>query len=281
MLGRRSGVTGSERSFVHHYAAYTLGGLAGAAVTGGVASLARLALEGAGAVRPAFGLGLAAALVGVAAWRPAGVTETQRRERVRLSVGLPFRGLALQLPDLLLVAGVGLVLPLAPYMLATRFGLSPASVGLVVAGVAASKVAGSYAAGGLVRSFGSRKAIPVMLAAASLLAFLLALADTAGLFVAGLLGTALAATGAWPVIVDASLARVPPAERGVVAVTWNAREYGLIAAVTALAGWLLAAHGSPGLLVALAASLLAASAAVSGAVYRRPVHTPQPAPARA
>jgi hypothetical protein len=60
-----------------------------------------------------------------------------------------------------------------------------------------------------------------------------------------------------------------------VTVTWNAFEYGVIATVTALSGWLLASLHSPELLFALGAALLAAAAVSAGFVLRLPVYAPE------
>ena len=89
-----------------------------------------------------------------------------------------------------------------------------------------------------------------------------------------LIATAFVATGAWPLIVDSALARIEPDTRSSVTVTWNAFEYGVIAAVTALSGWLLSSLHSPELLFALGAALLAAATVSAGIVMRLPVYAP-------
>jgi predicted MFS family arabinose efflux permease len=103
---------------------------------------------------------------------------------------------------------------------------------------------------------------------------LLTLAPSAPLFVGALLVTALAGTGAWPLVVDSAQARVQPERRHGLTVLWNAREYVVIAAATACSGWLLSTFGSPTPLFLLAALLIAGAAACSTAVWRRPVWTP-------
>src|SRR5919197_937204 len=100
------------------------------------------------------------------------------------------------------------------------------------------------------------------------------LAGRAGLFVLVLVATAFVATGAWPLIVDSALARTEPARRPSATIAWNACEYGVIAAATVASGWLLAAVGSPQVLFALAALLLAAAEGCAAVVLRWPVHAP-------
>jgi predicted MFS family arabinose efflux permease len=116
-----------------------------------------------------------------------------------------------------------------------------------------------------------------MLAGASALTAFLVVADAAGVFVVLLLVVTLLAVGVWPVIVDAALARVEPDLRDGMTVAWNVREYVVIAAASAVGGWILDAFGSPRLLFLLAAAFLAASAASAATVLRRPVHAPEPA----
>ena len=73
-------------------------------------------------------------------------------------------------------------------------------------------------------------------------------------------------TGAWPLIVDSALARTEPSHRPGTTVTWNVCEYGVIAAMTATSGWLLASFHRPELLFTLGAGLLAAAAAAAAIV---------------
>lgn len=193
----------------------------------------------------------------------------------RLTLGLPARGLAVQLPDLLLVSAHGLMLPLAPLVLADDFGFSPFAIGLVAAAVSVAKIGGVFTARAVVRSNGARTAILSFLAIASALSLSLGVAGSAALFVVALLGIALVTLGVWPLIVDAAFARIEPDSRGGVTAAWHAREYAVIALATALAGWLLQSFGDPTPLFVLAALLLAFSVAASTAVLRRPVHLPQ------
>src|SRR5438046_2415151 len=56
---------------------------------------------------------------------------------------LPFSGFALQLPDMLLVAAMGMLLNLAPVILSHEFRFTPLAIGLVAGGVQAAKIGGS------------------------------------------------------------------------------------------------------------------------------------------
>ncbi len=274
LLATRSGSRGSERAFVNQYALYVVGTTLGAAVTGlGVALLQLAGVGEAASTRATFALALGAAAVSAA-----------RCRRVRGGAGRrgtaasPRSGLAIQLPDLLLVAGMALVLSLAPIVLKSTFGLSPLEIGLVVGANSAAKIAGSYLAGWLTGSAGARRAIVWMLAAAAPLTAALAARPSIPLFVSLLLAAALLMSGVWPVLVDAAHARIAPEERQRLAVAWNVREYLVIAATTSIGGWLLSAFAGPAACLLLGAALLAASALASAAVLRRPVYA-APAPA--
>jgi len=269
LLAGRSGRSGSERAFVNQYALYVVGTASGAAVTGAAASLLRLAgLGRADSIRATFALALAAAALCAVRCRRVRAARSAGPARVPS----PARGLTVQLPDLLLVAGIAFVLPLVPIVLKTTFGFSPFETGVVVGAIAAAKVAGSYVAGWLAASAGVRRAIFGMLLVAAPLAFVLAEVHSALLFVALVVTTALLMTGVWPVLVDAAHARIAPDERRDLAVAWNVREYLAIAAATASAGWLFSAFAGPAILLLCSGALLAASALASAAVLRRPVH---------
>jgi MFS family permease len=277
MLGRRSGAEGSERGFVNQYAVYIVGTIAGSAATGLADGVLRVVgASNVASIRLTFGLGLVAAAVALALRPPVRRAADEPRS-VRLSADLPGRGFAVQSPDLLLVAALGLVLQLAPVILETSYAYSPLAIGMVMGGVAAAKIVGSFAAGGLARAAGGSRAAFTMLAGASALTAFLVVADAAGVFVVLLLVVTLLAVGVWPVIVDAALARVEPDLRDGMTVAWNVREYIVIAAASAVGGWILDAFGSPRLLFLLAAAFLAASAASAATVLRRPVHAPEPA----
>ena len=276
LLGAGSGGPGSERRFAVHYAAYTLGVAGGSTLTGLAIAVVRRAGAGAPeAAQLSYALGIAAALAALTIWRP------RRGEpgaaRPRLAAGLTPRGVAIQVPDLLLVAALGLLLPLAPTVLSGRFHLAPFVVGVTVGGVQAGKIAGALTGRVLTEASGHRRAILLLLVSAAVLSALLAaatLAGRAGLFVLVLVATAFVATGAWPLIVDSALARTEPARRPSATIAWNACEYGVIAAATVASGWLLTAVGSPQVLFALAALLLAAAAGCAAVVLRWPVHAP-------
>jgi len=223
-------------------------------------------------------LGIAAAAIAVAIWRPARRELVAEGPRARLASGLSPRGVAIQLPDLLLVAALALLLPLAPIVLAGRFHLAPIVVGITVGGVQAAKIGGAFAGRILTESGGHRRAILLLLVAAAVLSALLAaavLVGRAGIFVTILVGTAFVATGAWPLIVDSALARTEPSRRPSATIAWNVCEYGVIAAATLSSGWILAAAGSPQVLFVLAALLLAAAAWCASVVLRWPVHVPE------
>ncbi len=276
LLGRSSGGEGSERAFAHHYAAYTLGVAGGSAIVGTAAAILRHAGIGeADAIQLSYGLGLAAMLAGLALWRP-------RRQRDAVPRGLRPRtspqAVAVQLPDLLLVSALAMMLPLTPIVLLRDFHLAPFVVGLTVACVQAGKIGGALAGRIITRESGHRRAILLLLGAGAVLSLALcASTSTVGapLFVLALIATSFVATGAWPLIVDSGLARIEPGTRPNVTVTWNAFEYGVIATMTALSGWLLASLHSPELLFALGAALLAAAAVSAGFVLRLPVYAPE------
>ena len=271
ILGRRSGEPDSAHGFLSHYAVYTLGGVAGSSVTGAFASGARaLGLASVSGIRASSVFAAAIVLVAVSIWRRAAVVAADVTAGQPLPPA-PASQLAVQVPDLLLVAALALLLPLAPLVLSRDFGLSPFSTGLVMAGVAASKIAGTVAARLIARGSGPRRTILLLLAGGTSFCLLLCAALTLSLFVTALFATALAATGAWPLVVDAAQARVHPAARSGLTVRWNAREYALIGATTFTAGWILTRFGSAIPLFALAAFLFACSAASAAVLLRRPV----------
>lgn len=277
MLSTRSGSSGSEQDFLTHYALFTAGAVAGAALTGFGASAVQWAgISQAASVRLSFALGLTGAIAALLLWLPCVACGREAAPVMeRLTLGLPARGFAVQFPDLLLVSAHGFMLPLAPLVLADDFGFSPFAIGLVAAAVSVAKIGGVFTARAVVRSSGARTTILSFLAIASALSLFLGVAGSAALFVLALLGIALVALGVWPLIVDAALARIEPDSRGGVTVAWHAREYAVIALATALAGWLLQSVGDPTPLFVIAALLLGLSVAASTAVLRRPVHLPQ------
>jgi hypothetical protein len=284
LLGKASGSQGSERAFAFHYAAYTVGVAGGSALTGAsVALLRRAGADEALAVRLSYAVGAAATLAALALWRP----ERRRADEVPRQVHphTAAGAFAMQLPDLLLVAALATILPLAPLVLVRQFHLAPFVVGLTFAGVQGGKVAGTLAARVTCREHGHRAAILMLLAAGALLSLLLSVSTNvlgAPLFILVLVATAFVTTGAWPLIVDSALARTAPDDRPGATVTWNVCEYGVIAVMTAASGWLLASFHRPALLFTLGAGFLVAAALAAAIVLMRPVYAPdgalEPAP---
>ncbi len=276
LLGKASGSKGSERGFALHYAAYTLGVAGGSALAGvSVALLRRAGADEALAVRLSYAVGAAATMAALALWRP----ERRRAEDLPRQVHphAAAGAFAMQLPDLLLVAALALMLPLAPLVLVRQFHLAPLVVGLVFAGVQGGKVAGTLAGRVTCREHGHRVAILVLLATGAVLSLLLSVSTDilgAPVFVLVLVATAFVTTGAWPLIVDSALARTAPDDRPGATVTWNVLEYGVIAVMTAASGWLLASFHRPALLFTLGAGFLAAAAVAAAIVLMRPVYAP-------
>jgi predicted MFS family arabinose efflux permease len=277
ILALVAGGVGSERAFVRQYVFYILGSAAGASLTGlATAALRALGVEPALSIRLTLGIGMVSATVGLALWLPFRHT-TGRTETIAVRASrLPLLGLALQVPDLLLVLGASLLLNLAPVLLKHTFKLSPVAIGGVIGAIALAKISGSLAAGRAVRAHGSRRAIFAMLATAALSTLALGVAHVASVFIPLLLITTMLAIGAWPVVVDAALARVRPEHRPGFAVVWNVREYAVIALATALSGWLLDTFDTPTVLVLVAALALTAAAGTATRALREPVHVPTP-----
>src|SRR5438874_3156404 len=173
-LGRRSGQTGSQRAFVLQYVVYIAGSASGAALTGGCIALLRtFGLSHAASIRLSFAVGASAAVLAVptaVAWLRS-TTHTARTQHLRPA---PLRGFALQLPDLLLVAAMGMLLNLAPVVLNHDFRFTPLAVGIVSGGVAAAKIGGSVTAGRIAHSAGSRRTVGAMLAGSAVAAAILA-----------------------------------------------------------------------------------------------------------
>jgi MFS family permease len=271
ILSRRAGEPEGARAFLFHYAAYTFGTVSGSSLTGGLASAAKaLGFSTVTGIRASSVVAVAAAIVAFVVWRgcaafvagaPAPAVEPVQQSRQ----------LAVQVPDLLLVAALALLLPLAPVVLAREFGLAPFSIGLVMGGVALSKIAGTFVARLITSASGPRRTILILLAAGASFCLLLCSAITLSLFVTTLFAVALTGTGVWPLVVDAGQARVEPGARRSLTVRWNAREYILIAVATALSGWLLTTVGSAVPIFALAALLFACSAGSAAILLRRPV----------
>lgn len=270
-LGRRSGNAGSQRAFVGQYAVYIFGTAAGGALTGaGIAVLRVLGAGNATSIRLTFAIGVATTLGAIPL-----VTVWLRTVGAHALAGArprPLHGLALQLPDLLLVSAMGMLLNLAPVMLDQDFGFAPLSIGIVTGMIAAAKIAGSFAAGRVVLATDSRSTVGAMLAASALAAGVLAATQQAWLYVLLTVTATFFGIGVWPIVVDGALARVSPQQRPGLTIAWNVREYTTIAATTALGGYLLDVSSRPTLLLALSAGLLAAAAVSALAVLRRPVY---------
>jgi MFS family permease len=274
ILGRRSGEPGSERGFLAHYAAYTFGAVLGSGATGGMAALGMHAgLAHLAAIRLSALFAIGAVSAALALWWPHAVRTEAAARPGQLSMA-PVRHLAIQSSDLLLVSALGFLLPLTPVVLAKSYHLGTLTIGLLMAAVSLAKIVGTFAARALSRASGKRTAILLLLAGAAAFCSMLSLTPTAPVFVAALLVTALAGTGAWPLVVDSAQARVRPEARHGLTVLWNAREYGVIAAATACSGWLFGVFGTPVPLFVLAALLIAGAAVSSGAVLKRPVWHP-------
>jgi len=274
VLSRRAGRPEGARDFLLHYAVYTVGAVAGAGATGALASGAgALGVGALTGIRVASLLAVSGSILAVLAWRRS-LAERVEPAALPAPEGPPERQLKLQVPDLLLVAALALLLPLAPVVLAREFGLAPLSIGLVMGGVSLAKIAGTFVARLITRGSGPRRTILLLLGAGASFCVLLAMAITLSVFVAALFATALAGTGAWPLVVDAAQARVEPASRRALTVHWNAREYVLIAAATAVAGWLITALGTPVPVFVLAALLFFGAATTAAAQLRRPVWRP-------
>ncbi len=273
-LGKRSGEAGSQRVFVGQYVLYITGSATGAGLTGGgIAALRALGVGHVVSLRVIFAIGAAAALAAL----PAALAWLRRAhgEEVMRRRPPPLGGFALQLPDLLLVAAMGMLLNLAPVILSHAFNFTPLGIGAVSGAVAAAKIGGSVTAGRLAILTGSRLAVGTMLGCSALAAALLAVSHQAWLYVSLTVAAAFLAVGVWPVVVDGALARVSPEERHGLSVVWNVREYVAIAATTALGGYLLDVSARPTLLLAVATGLLASAAVSALAVLGRPVYAPR------
>lgn len=272
ILSRRAGEPAGARDFLSHYAAYTFGAVAGSSLTGAFASASKALGHGTlDGVRASSILAIAIAVVAIGIWRVCAPYVADLPSAPRDATSRPARQLGVQVPDLLLVSALALVLPLAPVVLARQFGLEPFAIGIVTGCVALSKIVGTFLARFVTRSSGPRRTILILLASGASFCLLLCSALTLPLFVTTLLATALMGTGAWPLVVDAAQARVDPAARRSLTVRWNAREYVLIAAMTAASGWLLTELGSPIPVFVIAAALFAAAAATAGILLRRPL----------
>jgi MFS family permease len=198
-LGRRSGGAGSQRVFVGQYVVYVTGSATGGALTGGtIATLRWLGVGHAASIRASFAIGIVSALLAL----PAAVS-WRRRIEVRHVARLrppPLSGFALQLPDLLLVAAMGLMLNFAPVVLTHVFHFTPLAVGAVAGGIAAAKICGSMTAGRLAQLAGSKAAVGSMLGCSALAAAVLAGTHQAWLYIGLTVASTFLAIGVWPVV---------------------------------------------------------------------------------
>jgi hypothetical protein len=246
-------------------------------MTGAAATIGtRAGLGEATAIRASAAVAAVTLLAALGLWWPCAPRRSVEPGLRRIRIG-PTRHLGIQSSDLLLVGALGLLLPITPVVLARDYHLGPFVIGLVMGAVSLAKIAGTGTARVLSRANGQRSTILLLLGGAAAFCSLLTVALTPTVFVAALIVTALAGTGAWPLVVDSAQARVQPDRRHGLTVLWNAREYTVIAAATAGSGWLLDVFGTPRPLF-LAASLLIAAAAVrSRIVLGRPVWQPDEA----
>jgi MFS family permease len=275
-LGRRSGAARSQRAFVGQYVVYITGSAVGAALTGAtIATLGALGVANSASIRASFAVGAVCSLLAL----PAAVSWLRRTEAPPVAPRRPppLGGFALQLPDLLLVAAMGMLLNLAPVVLDHEFRFTPLAIGLVSGAIAAAKIGGSLTAGRLTHSAGSRRTVGSMLGCSALAAAVLVATHQALLYVFLTVAASFLAIGVWPVVVDGALARVSPEERHGLSVVWNVREYVAIAATTALGGYLLDVSDRPTLLLGLATALLATAAVSALAMFGRPVYAPRTA----
>lgn len=270
-LGQRSGITGSQRAFVGQYSVYIVGTAAGGALTGGgIALLRALGAGDATSIRLTFAIGAATALAAippVLAWLGAVGAHAVAWARPG-----PLQGLALQLPDLLLVSAMGMLLNLAPVVLEQDFGYAPLAIGIVTGFIAAAKIAGSLTAGKVALTAASSHVVGAMLGVSALATAVLVVTDHAWLYVVLTVAATFFGIGVWPIVVDGALARVSPLQRPGLTIVWNVREYATIALTTALGGYLLDASARPTLMLAFVAVLLAAAAVSALTVLRRPVY---------
>ena len=247
---------GSERDFAYHYAAYTLGVAGGSALAGVAVGMLRWAgADEALAVRLSYAVGAVAMLAALALWRP----ERRGAERPPARSHRPDAppcAVAMQLPDLLLVSALALMLPLVPLVLVRQFHLAPLVVGLDVRGVQGGKVGGSS------DGRGSRAGSTATGSRSSVLLAIRRRAEPPALGVdeprgraalrrSCLIATAFVTTGGVAAHRRFRLARTAPSHRPGATVTWNVCEYGVIAAMTATSGWLLASFHRPELLFTL------------------------------
>lgn len=274
ILGSHSGAPRSERFFLVHYGSVTAGTMAGSILTGLVTSLLETAgLPLAMATSLGLGVGLGAMLVGLSLWRPGRHPAANPDHRHR-DKKLLLRGAGVQSPDLPLVSALAMIGPLAPIVLSHAFHFSAAGIGAVMAGLAASRIAGTATARVLTRALPQPWPILSMTLMGAATCLILAFAHVSWLYVGALLLAALLVAGAWPLIVDAGQARTALHRRATLAVVWTVREYAVIAGATLAGGGLFSATGGAALLFVAAAALLILSAASAAVVLQWPTFAP-------
>ena len=276
LLGALSGSPGSETGFQHHYALFTAGTVVGSVSTGLLASLLQHAgLSRATSLQMAMGLALLAAGIGMSAWRPAKTPQLQPRPSApTLGLRLIVQGVNAQFSDLLLVAVMALFGQLVPIVLTGTFDVSAGAIGIVMAGVGAAKITGTYLAGGLLSIWGRGPTIIGMIATGSILCLLVTLVASTWAFLTLVITAELVLAGTWPLLVDACQARVIVSERAAFTAAWNIREYGVIALMTASAGWLYGQSHAIAPMFGLGGVLLIGAVLAAAALMRRPVYTP-------
>lgn len=276
-LGRRAGEHGSEKAFVRQYSMYIGGSVAGGVLTGlGVAGFRALGASETASISLAFLFGAVAALVAlppVLSWLRYSSTVMARRPRLTLLAGL-----ALQTPDLFLVGAMGMLISLAPVVLSDVFEVTPFAIGLASGAMALAKIAGSFAAGRIVRAAGAQRTVGLMLAASAVSAGLLIGVRQPLLYVAFTVSATFFGIGVWPIIVDGALARIRPDDRACVTIAWNVREYTAIALATLAGGYLLDTSTSATILLGFATVLLGCAALCGIIVLRAPAQVPSKSP---
>lgn len=276
LLGALSGSHGSETGFQHHYALFTAGTVVGSVSTGLLASLLQHAgLSRATSLQMVMGLALLAAVIGMYVWRPEKTPRQQPRPSApTLGLRLIVRGVNAQFSDLLLVAVLAIYGQLVPIVLTGTFDVSAEAIGIVMAGVGAAKITGTYLARGLLSVWGRGPTIIGMIGTGSILCLLVTLVASTWAFLMLVITAELVLAGAWPLLVDACQARVVVSERAAFTAAWNIREYGVIALTTASAGWLYSQSHALAPMFGLGGVLLIGAMVATAAMMRRPVYAP-------
>ena len=171
-----------------------------------------------------------------------------------------------------------MVISLAPVVLSDVFEVTPFAIGLASGAMALAKIAGSFAAGRIVRAAGAQRTVGLMLAASAVSAGLLIGVRQPLLYVAFTVSATFFGIGVWPIIVDGALARIRPDDRACVTIAWNVREYTAIALATLAGGYLLDTSTSAAILLGFATVLLGCAALCGIIVLRAPTQVPSKSP---